>query len=151
MRCTHCSHRCMIHDYVHQLKSGQQPPCPRCTEMTEIRQAQQKRALPVGFLRPDIVLYEEHHPHGDQIAQLIEGVLGRCDFVLVMGTSLKIPGVQAMVKRVSRLLKERNQLRKKEQPIQLVLVNQTDLTVSKEWAKVEIDHGERDYSWIHSC
>ncbi|KAJ2792950.1 NAD-dependent deacetylase hst3, partial [Coemansia guatemalensis] len=73
---------------------GAPPPCPRCKEIETIRDIVGKRSVATGFLRPDIVLYNETHPQGELIGELNEYDLKRRpDLLIVIGTSLKIPGV----------------------------------------------------------
>lgn len=63
------------------------------------RQRQQQRSIRVGTLRPDIVLYGEEHRFGEEICGLQnDDVRARPDMLIVMGTSLEVPGVKAMVK-----------------------------------------------------
>ncbi|KAJ1966179.1 NAD-dependent deacetylase hst3 [Dipsacomyces acuminosporus] len=82
---------------------GAPPPCPRCKEIEAIRDLVGKRSVATGFLRPDIVLYNETHPQGELIGTLSEFDLKRRpDLLIVIGTSLKIPGVKRMVREMSR-------------------------------------------------
>ncbi|PIA19320.1 DHS-like NAD/FAD-binding domain-containing protein [Coemansia reversa NRRL 1564] len=82
---------------------GAPPPCPRCKEIETIRDIVGKRSVATGFLRPDIVLYNEAHPQGELIGELNEYDLKRRpDLLIVIGTSLKIPGIKRMIKEMSR-------------------------------------------------
>lgn len=86
-----------------QTMSGQQPPCPRCEDATAARQERGKRALGVGRLRPDIVLYGEEHPESQQISDIIQHDLSLApDMLIIMGTSLKVHGLKTVVKEFAR-------------------------------------------------
>ncbi|KAI8326174.1 DHS-like NAD/FAD-binding domain-containing protein, partial [Martensiomyces pterosporus] len=85
---------------------GAPPPCPRCKEIEAIRDLVGKRSVATGFLRPDIVLYNETHPQGEIIGTLSEYDLRRRpDLLIVIGTSLRIPGVKRMVREMSRCVR----------------------------------------------
>ncbi|KAJ2849508.1 NAD-dependent deacetylase hst3 [Coemansia brasiliensis] len=82
---------------------GTPPPCPRCKEVEAIRDIVGKRSVTAGVLRPDIVLYNEAHPQSELIGSLSEYDLKRRpDLLIVIGTSLKIPGIKRMIKEMSR-------------------------------------------------
>ncbi|KAJ1820410.1 NAD-dependent deacetylase hst3, partial [Coemansia sp. RSA 2675] len=81
---------------------GAPPPCPRCKEIEMIRDLVGKRSVASGVLRPDIVLYNENHPQSELIGALSEYDLKRRpDLLIVIGTSLKIPGIKRMVKEMA--------------------------------------------------
>ncbi|KAJ2478091.1 NAD-dependent deacetylase hst3 [Coemansia sp. RSA 2320] len=81
---------------------GAPPPCPRCKEIEMIRDLVGKRSVASGVLRPDIVLYNECHPQSELIGSLSEYDLKRRpDLLIVIGTSLKIPGIKRMVKEMA--------------------------------------------------
>ncbi|KAJ1734783.1 NAD-dependent deacetylase hst3 [Coemansia biformis] len=82
---------------------GTPPPCPRCKEIETIRDIVGKRSVASGVLRPNIVLYNEAHPQAELIGELSEYDLKqRPDLLIVIGTSLKIPGIKRMIKEMSR-------------------------------------------------
>ncbi|KAJ2158297.1 NAD-dependent deacetylase hst3 [Coemansia sp. RSA 552] len=102
--CTICHTR---YPFTKQLAEefceGAPPPCPRCKEIESIRDIVGKRSVTAGVLRPDIVLYNEAHPQGELIGALSEYDLKRRpDLLIVIGTSLKIPGIKRMVREMSR-------------------------------------------------
>jgi len=98
------------------------------------------RALPVGTLRPAIVLYDEPHPHGDAIGDLQSYDLSRSpDLLLIMGTSLKVHGLKRLVKEFAKAVHAKKG--------SVIFVNAT--SPSREWEGV-IDvhvHGETD-RWV---
>ncbi|KAJ2610794.1 NAD-dependent deacetylase hst3 [Coemansia sp. RSA 1365] len=84
--------------------------CADCVERSETRKACGRRSLPAGKLRPTVVLYEEPHPHCEDIARIISHdarALGarraasKVDVVLVFGTTLKVPGCRQLVRRLA--------------------------------------------------
>lgn len=84
------------------------PVCPNCEELESIRLIAGKRLQGVGKLRPHVVLYNEIHPEGERIGEILQKDLKmRCDCVLIVGTSLKIPGVKAMCKRFIQSVRSR--------------------------------------------
>ncbi|KAI0551225.1 DHS-like NAD/FAD-binding domain-containing protein [Xylaria curta] len=83
--------------------SGEQPECPHCAGATAARQEKGKRALGVGKLRPDIVLYGEEHPQSDLISPIVQHDLAAGpDLLLVLGTSLRVHGLKVMVKEFAK-------------------------------------------------
>lgn len=91
-----------------QTMSGQQPPCPRCEDATNARQERGKRALGVGKLRPDIVLYGEDHPESQQISSIIQHDISLApDMLIIMGTSLKVHGLKTVVREFAKTVHNR--------------------------------------------
>ena len=85
------------------FRSGSAPACPKCVEQDEIRTAMGQRAITIGLLRPNIVLYNEHHESGDLIADLTShDISKRPDLLIVMGTSLKVHGIKYLVKEMAK-------------------------------------------------
>jgi NAD-dependent SIR2 family protein deacetylase len=83
--------------------SGRQPDCPHCAGATAAREERGKRALGVGKLRPDIVLYGEEHPQDHLIAPIVEHDIGLGpDMLIIMGTSLRVYGLSKLVKQFSK-------------------------------------------------
>ena len=86
-----------------QLSTGDAIDCPSCAEQAAQRRMAGKRAWSTGTLRPDIVLYNENHPAGDDISTVLSADLARQpDCLIVMGTSLKVHGLKRMVKEMAR-------------------------------------------------
>jgi NAD-dependent SIR2 family protein deacetylase len=83
--------------------SGSAPDCPSCAEYNARRTGRGRRGLAIGRLRPDIVLYGEEHPNATLVAPLITHDLSLSpDFLLIMGTSLKVHGLKVMVKEFAK-------------------------------------------------
>ncbi|KAJ3188823.1 hypothetical protein HDU85_004537 [Gaertneriomyces sp. JEL0708] len=123
--CTICSATSpFTADHTSHFLTGTPPECPDCLTMAEIRSALGKRPLPVGTLRPNIVLYNEHHKSGDHISQVTSlDIRKRPDMLIVMGTSLKVFGIKKLVKDVAKVVKDKGGI--------VVLVNMSE--IGKEW------------------
>ncbi|KAI0114332.1 DHS-like NAD/FAD-binding domain-containing protein [Nemania sp. FL0031] len=105
LRCFVCGKLCDWDedDRESRTLSGEQPECPHCAGATAARQEKGKRALGIGKLRPDIVLYGEEHPQSDLISPIVQHDLAAGpDLLLVLGTSLRVHGLKVMVKEFAR-------------------------------------------------
>lgn len=88
--------------------SGQQPECPHCVGAAVAREERGKRALGVGKLRPDIVLYGEEHPSAHLISPIVTHDLGLCpDMLLILGTSLRVHGLKVLVREFAKAIHNR--------------------------------------------
>jgi len=87
---------------------GAEPPdCNECLEMESVRGVVGKRSLGVGKLRPRIVLYNEFHPDADAIGAVAEAdIKARPDAIIVVGTSLKVPGVKRIVQEMCKTVRD---------------------------------------------
>ncbi|CAK7233539.1 hypothetical protein SCUCBS95973_008628 [Sporothrix curviconia] len=85
------------------------PACVGCTETDKVRVAVAgKRSHGIGRLRPRIVLYNEYNPDEEAIGMVSKADLRRgADAVIVVGTSLKIPGVRRLVKELCHTTRSR--------------------------------------------
>ncbi|KAJ1954215.1 NAD-dependent deacetylase hst3, partial [Linderina pennispora] len=110
-----------------EFREGAPPPCPHCKEIETLRDLVGKRSIAAGVLRPDIVLYNECHPQGDVIGALSEFDLRRRpDLLIVIGTSLKIPGVKRMVKEMSRCVQSCTVRAKRAGAGKAIFINRDD-------------------------
>ncbi|KAG2058572.1 DHS-like NAD/FAD-binding domain-containing protein [Suillus hirtellus] len=116
LHCQTCMHTFPLENYVPSLTLGTPPTCPECTQMEETRQLIGKRARGVGKLRPSVVLYNELHKDGEGVGEVARRDLvgsskgkGRSgvDTLLVVGTSLKVPGTKRMVREFSKAARAR--------------------------------------------
>ncbi|KAK8126438.1 uncharacterized protein PG998_002197 [Apiospora kogelbergensis] len=85
------------------------PPCKSCEEMDNIRTSYAgKRSHGIGKLRPRMVLYNEYNPDEEAIANVVKAdTRARPDAVIVVGTSMKIPGVRQIVRNMCKVTRER--------------------------------------------
>ncbi|KAI9501661.1 DHS-like NAD/FAD-binding domain-containing protein, partial [Coemansia spiralis] len=77
--------------------------CPDCKSRSMVREADGRRSLPTGRMRPAVVLYEEPHPHCEAIAKIITHDMRKrnVNVVMVFGTTLKVPGCRQLVKKLA--------------------------------------------------
>ena len=107
MACSKCS---AIFDFEPQLFDGPDPPpCPKCMESDRIRTDHAgKRSHGIGRLRPRMALYNERAPDEDAIGAVMSADLrARPDALIVVGTSLKIPGVKRLVREMCGVIRDR--------------------------------------------
>ncbi|KJR89930.1 uncharacterized protein SPSK_05983 [Sporothrix schenckii 1099-18] len=107
MVCSKCG---QLEDFDGSLFDGPEAPaCSQCTVMDEVRTAVAgKRSHGIGRLRPRIVLYNEYNPDEEAIGMVSKADLRRgADAVIVVGTSLKIPGVRRLVKELCHTTRSR--------------------------------------------
>ncbi|KAL9115486.1 MAG: hypothetical protein Q9227_000807 [Pyrenula ochraceoflavens] len=107
MVCQKCRH---TSEFQPELFQGPEPPlCPECMEKDSVRTKHAgKRSHGIGKLRPRIVLYNEHNPDEEAIGAVVTSDLrSRPDAVIVVGTSLKIPGVRRIVREMCGVTRSR--------------------------------------------
>lgn len=99
MVCTKCND---IKDFEDNLFNGPEAPlCSECTELDGVRLATGLRSHGIGRLRPRMVLYNEHHPDMYAIGAVSASDLKKGpDAVIVVGTSLAVPGVRRLTKEL---------------------------------------------------
>lgn len=85
------------------------PLCSMCEEVNDIRTNQEgKRSHGIGRLRPRMVLYQERSPDEEAIGSVMkEDLRRRPDAVIVVGTSMKIPGVTRIVRELCGIVRDR--------------------------------------------
>lgn len=124
--------------YQKQLGAGSNPQCNACLIKYQERLYLGKRLTGnIGMLRPDIVLYGEHHPQSELLLQGLNLDLRlKPDLLLIMGTSLKVDGVKKLVKSLSHSIHQRGG--------KVIFVNKTPL------AKASWD-SHIDYEILSDC
>ncbi|CAL1716876.1 unnamed protein product [Somion occarium] len=117
MHCQVCQHSFPLEEHLESLTSGLPPYCPECTALEETRQLIGKRSRGVGKLRPSVVLYNEIHKDGEEVGEVVRRDLvgnskgkGRAgaDLLLVVGTSLRVPGTKRIVREFSKAVRSRS-------------------------------------------
>ncbi|CAG8525967.1 12855_t:CDS:2 [Racocetra fulgida] len=117
LRCSACTNNySFATQYCDVFKQGEAPNCPGCEER--------------------VILYGDSHPKGLEICQIAEQDKDKADCLVIMGTSLRIPGVKALIKDFARAVHDREGY--------VILVNATDV-VTKEW------NGLIDYQIEGTC
>ena len=107
MVCTKCN---KLSPFEAALFSGPEPPeCRQCIENDQIRtDVAGKRSHGIGKLRPRMVLYNESNPDDEAIGAVVKAdLLKRPDAVIVVGTSMEIPGVKRMVREMCGIVRDR--------------------------------------------
>ncbi|MCJ1312878.1 hypothetical protein MMC25_006554 [Agyrium rufum] len=107
MVCSKCGH---LSGFNPTLFDGPAAPlCNVCVERDELRTNHAgKRSHGIGRLRPRMVLYNEHNPDEEAIGAVMTADLrSRPDAVIVVGTSMKIPGVRRIVKEMCGVVRGR--------------------------------------------
>ncbi|KAH6719323.1 DHS-like NAD/FAD-binding domain-containing protein [Leptodontidium sp. MPI-SDFR-AT-0119] len=106
MVCSKCGD---LQDFNGALFEGPEAPlCTECETIDAVRLASGLRSHGIGRLRPRMVLYNEHNPDEDAIGAVSLADLKRVpDAVLVVGTSLKIPGTRRLTKELCSVTRAR--------------------------------------------
>lgn len=107
MVCTKCSD---LEPFDGDKFTSHEPPlCGACEAQEDLRvNFANKRSQGVGRMRPRIVLYNEQNPDEDAIGSVsMADIRSRPDAVLVVGTSLKIPGVRRLVRELCQVTRGR--------------------------------------------
>ncbi len=105
-----CSKCHSLSDLNPTLFDGPIPPsCPECEELDSLRTSHAgKRSHGVGRLRPRMVLYNEHNPDDEAIGAVTKADLrARPDAVIVVGTTLKVPGVRRITREMCHIVRDR--------------------------------------------
>lgn len=107
MVCTKCG---QLEPFKGELFDGPEAPlCETCKVDDQVRTAYAgKRSHGIGRLRPRFVLYNEYNPDEEAIGNVSSADLkARPDAVLVVGTSLKVPGTRRLVKEMCQVARGR--------------------------------------------
>lgn len=105
--CFHCSTTLPIEPHLPSLAAGSTIYCPACLKVDAARTERGARSRGVGRLRPDVVLYGEPHPDGERVGTITQrDLMGpRPDLLLVVGTSLKVPGTKRLVRELAKVIR----------------------------------------------
>jgi NAD-dependent SIR2 family protein deacetylase len=145
LRCTLCQGTFPWSDEATaDFTNGIAPECSKCTVKSWNRQEKGKRGVAVGSLRPNIVLYGEEHPSNQALAPLVPFDLSSGpEILIVMGTSLKVHGLQKVVREFARKIHAR-----KDGKGKVLLVNKTKPAESV-WGNVIDSYIEMDCDdWV---
>lgn len=107
MVCTKCG---QLEPFKGELFDGPEAPlCHACTVDDEVRTAHAgKRSHGIGRLRPRFVLYNEYNPDEEAIGNVSSADLkARPDAIIVVGTTLKVPGTRRLVKEFCQVTRGR--------------------------------------------
>ena len=111
LRCNLCHQVCDWGDKENEIFfNGYAPECRTCAAKNEQRQIEGKRAVSVGLLRPNIVLYHEAHPSDHLLAPLPpHDISQNPEVLIIMGTSLKVHGLQKLIREFAKSIHGRKQ------------------------------------------
>ncbi|CAM1506984.1 Fc.00g066250.m01.CDS01 [Cosmosporella sp. VM-42] len=107
MVCTKCG---QLEPFEGKLFDGPEAPlCRTCQVDDEVRTAHAgKRSHGIGRLRPRFVLYNEYNPDEEAIGNVSSADLkSRPDAIIVVGTTLKVPGTRRLVKELCQVTRGR--------------------------------------------
>lgn len=106
MVCTKCG---KLSDFDGALFEGPETPsCLECEETDAIRMAGGLRSHGIGRLRPRMVLYNEFNPDEEAIGAVSHAdIKNRPDAVIVVGTSLKVPGIRRLAREMCKSTRDR--------------------------------------------
>ncbi|RFU79026.1 nad-dependent histone deacetylase sir2 [Trichoderma arundinaceum] len=107
MVCSKCGH---LEPFNGELFDGPEAPlCETCKADDQVRTAHAgKRSHGIGRLRPRFVLYNEYNPDEEAIGNVSSADLkSRPDCVIVVGTTLKVPGTRRLVKEMCQVARGR--------------------------------------------
>ncbi|KAK7534612.1 DHS-like NAD/FAD-binding domain-containing protein [Phyllosticta citricarpa] len=107
MFCVKCKE---VKDFDAALFDGPTPPeCASCVVTDNVRtNVAGKRSHGIGRLRPRMVLYNENGPDEDAIGRVTTADLrARPDAVVVVGTTLKVPGVRRIAREMINTVRDR--------------------------------------------
>ncbi len=122
LRCTLCQETCSwSEELTQEFLNGLAPECSKCAVKSFDRQERGKRGVAVGSLRPNIVLYGEEHPLNQSLAPLVPFDLSSGpEILIIMGTSLKVHGLQKVVREFAKKIHAR-----KDGKGRVVFINRT--------------------------
>jgi NAD-dependent histone deacetylase SIR2 len=107
MVCSKCHE---MSDLKADLFNGPIPPTCRMCEAADNARTEHagKRSHGIGRLRPRMVLYNEYNPDDEAIGRVVAADLRtRPDALIVVGTTLKVPGVKRIVKEMCGVVRGR--------------------------------------------
>jgi NAD-dependent SIR2 family protein deacetylase len=132
MLCTKCRHKEEVSDHLATLSTGQAVACSVCVDVENARSALSERSRGVGLMKVGVVLYGETHDDGARVGSLAHrDLMGpRPDFLLVAGTSLKVPGTKRLVRELAKVIKPPG---RKEGSVHVVYANREWPSPASEW------------------
>ena len=108
MHCTKCHHTEPLVLHLANLDRGTSSFCPKCEAANVSRNALGERSRGTGVMKVSVVLYGEEHAQAARVGEIAEKDLlkaARPDFLIVAGTTLRIPGVKKLVKELAKVIK----------------------------------------------
>ncbi|KAK6430293.1 hypothetical protein LTR95_013555 [Oleoguttula sp. CCFEE 5521] len=104
MMCTMCTKLTKLEPDI--VSGSEAPVCKVCEAVDNVRRFEGKRSRGIGRLRPRITLYGERNPDGEEIAKVARSdVRHRPDAIIVVGTTLKVPGMQTITRDICKAVR----------------------------------------------
>jgi NAD-dependent SIR2 family protein deacetylase len=137
LQCQSCGRAFSLDPYLATLMMGDLPPCDGCRSTRSTRaqlNLRDRKAIPA--LKPNIILYGEDHPRSEEIAQIIAKDVKVVDLLLVVGTSMKVDGIQHVIRPFAQAATHRA-IKQTKKPASLqprsIYLN-TDFCNKKKWS-----------------
>jgi NAD-dependent SIR2 family protein deacetylase len=116
LHCQTCNQSYPLDEHISSMACGVPPWCPECTAMEATRELVGMRTRGVGKLRPSVVLYNESHRDGEGVGEVVrrdlvgtsskgKGRRSGADLLLVVGTSLRVPGTKRIVREFAKAVR----------------------------------------------
>nr|CAG8524713.1 8230_t:CDS:2 [Entrophospora candida] len=125
LKCSACSE---VYEFskshCERFKEGESPSCPRCEQSEQKRRSAGKRSHKIGILKPNIVLYGDNHSQELQIGKVALKDSNKADCMIIMGTSLQIPGIKDLIRQFAVNIHKKGG--------KIIVVNLTDIVKTKE-------------------
>lgn len=145
--CVLCKAECPLTEDVEKCFLANTPTfCNQCCVLNGSRLSMPRAAKKVNFLKPSIVLYGETDlPHSEKISLLINDDLTNLpNRLVVIGTSILIPGIIQMIKTVACSIKAKGG--------KCVYVDCKPLSNKSEWRDVfDIHFICKCDDWVNAC
>ncbi|WWC90841.1 uncharacterized protein L201_005778 [Kwoniella dendrophila CBS 6074] len=152
LNCILCQNGYPIIDYLPLPIEGT-IPCPKCELNSSIREALFERRRKTGTLRVNVILYGEEHSKGELIGKLVEKDIkdSAVDCLLIVGTSLSVPGIKRIVKEMSKSINHHSNhsnLKGKRKILQKNSDNHDNITKGKKIILINNEFPKPHKEWI---
>ncbi len=104
VRCEKCASLYMLENFLSLLQVGESIDCPACIEKGN---ASGKRTRTPGHLRPNVLLFNELSPIAEEVVEISASDCKQVQenhVLLILGTSLKIPGIQSIMNNFTKAM-----------------------------------------------
>jgi NAD-dependent SIR2 family protein deacetylase len=135
LRCLSCGNTFSLDPYLDTLTAGELPECMACTtDRTTRARLQLRDRQTISSLRPDVIFYDEVHPLADEIAKIVEKDVRAVDGLLVVGSSMKVDGIQHIIHAFAQSLSRKHG--KKKAPFFSSIYLNMDMARPQKWSEV---------------
>jgi len=102
IRCEKCASLYMLENFLSLLQVGESIDCPACMKKEN---APGKRTRTPGHLQPNVLLFNESSPIAEEVVEISASDCKQVQenhVLLILGTSLKIPGIQSIINNFTK-------------------------------------------------